>query len=129
MPAVQCNTAKRDGKRVTRTLETMQHHLISLADFLVGEELFHDRALVARQLDHVIAGLFVLHHRTVAVKVLLESLHDTLHIEVIGKTGHRGDALAPAALLHAHMHFVACVAGCGVARIRERVCVNDGNAR
>ena len=129
MPAVQCNTAKRDGKRVTRTLETMQHHLISLADFLVREELFHDRALVARQLDHIVPGLFVLYHRTIAVKVLLKSLHDTLYIEIIGQPGHRGDALAPAALLHAHMHFVACVAGCGVARVRERVCANDEKAR
>lgn len=107
-------------------LETVQHQLRVRADFLVDQEFADVGSLVAGQLDNF-AQLFILHQRAVAAEVLLESLQDTLDVEVVGETLHGGQTLAAVTLLHTDVHLATTNAGV-VLGVGESVCAQYGTA-
>ena len=86
-------------------LETVQHDVLGVANFLIDQEFLHVRSLVAAELDDL-PRLLVLLDGAVAGEVLLEGLAYALHVEVVGQACHRRDALPPVPLLDADVDLL-----------------------
>jgi hypothetical protein len=102
------------------SLETVEDNVVREAYLLVHQKVFHVRSLVSAELNDL-PNLLVLLDGAVAAEVLLEGLADALDVEVVGKAGHRRDALAPVPLLDADVDLVFRRDAPLVSRVLERV--------
>ena len=64
-------------------LETVQHNIFAVTNFLIHEESFDVRSLVTRQLNNF-SRILVLLYSTVTTKILLESLANSFDVQVLG---------------------------------------------
>lgn len=106
-------------------LETVQHYILRMTDFLIDEEFFHVRALIAAQLNDF-ASFLVFLDRTVARKILLECLAYALNIEIVGKASHSRNTLSPVSLLDTDVDLFFGRCSALIARILERVWKKEG---
>jgi hypothetical protein len=63
-------------------LETMENNLLSMTNFLINQEALYIRSLVSTQLNDF-TNFVVFLYSSVATKVLLESLANALHIQIV----------------------------------------------
>jgi hypothetical protein len=102
-------------------LETVQHNILSEANFLIHQKTLDICSLVPTQLNDF-SSFFVIFNRTVARKVLFESLANAFHVQIVGQTRHRCDTLAAVSLLHAHVNLFFRRRATFVASVLEGVC-------
>lgn len=105
----------------------MDLDVVLARDFVGDEEGAHSLALVALELKHLLLGLLVLEHSPVAAMLLLDGLEDLLEVKRRSKARHRGDRLAPVALLDTDVDVLdvgslAAAGGLRVGSVRERIC-------
>jgi hypothetical protein len=113
LPVVDCS-------RQNAQLETMQYNAFSMTDFLINQKSLHIRSLITGQLNDI-ANLVVLLHGTVATEVLLESLANSLNIQIVCQTSYCCDTLSAVTLLDTNVNLSFRITTSIVSGVFERV--------
>ena len=103
----------------------MKNNLLLMTNLLIHQKLHNICPLIPTQLNNFPVGFFVFLNGTIARKILLESLANSLNVQIVRQTRHGGDTLATVTLLDAHVHFIGLVSGFCVVRVLERVFLVD----
>ena len=75
-----------------------------MADFLINQKVLHIRSLITGQLNDF-TNLVVLLHGTVATEILLESLANSLNIQIVCQTSYCCDTLSAVSLLDTNVNL------------------------
>jgi len=103
-------------------LETVKHNTLCVADFLIDQKVFDVGTLIPTQLDDLPCFLVLL-NGSVATKVLLEGLANTLDVEIIRQSRNSCNTLSTISLLHTNVYFFFRRNAALVARVLKGICM------
>lgn len=105
----------------------MQDNIFRVANFLIDKKVLDISSLVSTQLDNF-ANFQILLYGSIATEILLESLANSLHVQIIREARNRRNTLSSVSLLDTYVDLFFRRDAALISGLLKGVCLFDKTA-